>query len=724
MRSAKPPEKTNRTIQAVSIAVLVALLGIAVTGLATDYTGPGEILDGTTFGVPSPHIGDQGVYLRWDAPTGTFLGPEEDPASFFFEWLEPQQTIAWNLDHRWTHNLRLVGQDDAFWNLASHDETILGDWTLWFDRSSGELVATSTYDDPDPWLDPGIMQDQLKDRDSRYTRFIPDLGTLGRFMSPCLVQNPFQGATIDLSTSDGEFLEWDPFESAVRVDGRGHVFFYMPCQSSKERGLATHTLSRFEHWTLFQDNGYRYLELWSDQRDGFQQLRFREDIPYPVQFTVEEKGTGEPLVYALSGFRQGEHALPGPGPDQPSMALDFKEPPVWGIDDSGIDHPYPLNQAWDDATSLPHHEDFQSFLAENPDAQVADVRFFETDVGTHMELAWRITVEADGDIASACPSRSTTIFGPSDLPAPLETLTWAGNDCLGNPWAQALDHSIRPTVASMMQVWERLASPHGLEDEPRHYRFYWSGEREYYKIGHRYVEGNTPVEGALGYVEPQAMLQRDQMVYFDDGGNLSAIITSDFQRQTGPPGSFDEPSNASQWSVESFSATAVWGFPGARDAMTIGIFSLLLAIIYWAWPYLKAALPLFSRIDRPKVLENKRRARVAGIIDTSPGIHFSELLRRSGLARGTLQHHLQKLVETEIITKRQEGGYTTYHPTGKAGPAVSSSGRSETAKRILTALETHPDTTAAQLARELGLSRQVVHYHLRKIRPPKPSSSE
>jgi predicted transcriptional regulator len=66
-------------------------------------------------------------------------------------------------------------------------------------------------------------------------------------------------------------------------------------------------------------------------------------------------------------------------------------------------------------------------------------------------------------------------------------------------------------------------------------------------------------------------------------------------------------------------------------------------------------LPLFTRLSREKALEHPRRKAIFDYIHDHPGANFREVARNTGIAAGTVRHHLNVLRRSEVIVEHAHG---------------------------------------------------------------------
>lgn len=135
-----------------------------------------------------------------------------------------------------------------------------------------------------------------------------------------------------------------------------------------------------------------------------------------------------------------------------------------------------------------------------------------------------------------------------------------------------------------------------------------------------------------------------------------------------------------------------------------------LAIAPRRWPLAFAGL--YARLARSRLLEHPTRARIRELVEGEPGLTHNEIGRRLELERGTLEHHLAKLVKNGLLVAVPDGQLRRHYAPGSAQPAT----RAALDARILTHVRARgAPTPASEVASALGVSRQAMHYHLRRM---------
>ncbi|MES2155676.1 MAG: helix-turn-helix domain-containing protein [bacterium] len=141
-----------------------------------------------------------------------------------------------------------------------------------------------------------------------------------------------------------------------------------------------------------------------------------------------------------------------------------------------------------------------------------------------------------------------------------------------------------------------------------------------------------------------------------------------------------------------------------------------LAALIWFAKLL--GLPMFSRLRKHRALEHPVRAELLALIETNPGIHLQDLMRRSGTGSGPVRHHLAKLAEANLVTHHAAAGYTCYFPAGRFDRhrmAAAATLKAPGAQRILQAIAGPEPVTFADVHRATGLAISSVQYHVQRL---------
>ncbi|MEA3200370.1 MAG: hypothetical protein QOE90_1798 [Thermoplasmata archaeon] len=124
-----------------------------------------------------------------------------------------------------------------------------------------------------------------------------------------------------------------------------------------------------------------------------------------------------------------------------------------------------------------------------------------------------------------------------------------------------------------------------------------------------------------------------------------------------------------------------------------------------------AMLPLYTRLAKSDVLQHEVRAGVYAHVLANPGARFGELRRDLGLSNGALVFHLKVLEREGYLSAHREWTRRRYYGTGRVPPAAPAT----VADAINGLLRSAPGLPLAEVARRLGVSRQLADYHLRRL---------
>jgi predicted transcriptional regulator len=128
-------------------------------------------------------------------------------------------------------------------------------------------------------------------------------------------------------------------------------------------------------------------------------------------------------------------------------------------------------------------------------------------------------------------------------------------------------------------------------------------------------------------------------------------------------------------------------------------------------------LPLIHRIRGAQLLHNPTRRRVLDVIASNPGIHFNELMRRLGIARGQTAHHVHALKRGGFVKSATSRGYTCFFLAGE-DPRMALANRALTsakARVLLGRVQADPGAALGDLCDAGLMSRRMAHYHARHL---------
>ena len=118
-----------------------------------------------------------------------------------------------------------------------------------------------------------------------------------------------------------------------------------------------------------------------------------------------------------------------------------------------------------------------------------------------------------------------------------------------------------------------------------------------------------------------------------------------------------------------------------------------------------------------RVLEVGLRRRIYQIVKQYAGIHFREIERKSILATGSVQYHLNYLKRQGLIKIEKEGNTVRYFPKGfkTENKKIMAFLRQKSIRDIILFILTHDNCNHEQIADSIKLSPSTVSWHLKKL---------
>ncbi|HUV61925.1 MAG TPA: transcriptional regulator [Thermoplasmata archaeon] len=120
----------------------------------------------------------------------------------------------------------------------------------------------------------------------------------------------------------------------------------------------------------------------------------------------------------------------------------------------------------------------------------------------------------------------------------------------------------------------------------------------------------------------------------------------------------------------------------------------------------------------PDPLDLANRKRIFECVRDSPGLHFREIQRRTGLPIGVLEYHLNYLVQKELLTLEREDNFSRYYPGGqlsKDKQRILSVLRQEIPRGVVLYLLRYPGSTHTELLSNFTISGGTLSYHVKKL---------
>lgn len=519
---------------------------------------------------------------------------------------------------------------------------------------------------------------------------------------------------------------------------------------------------------------------------------YARDVPYPIKIVVEQvreevgsgtlkrEPTGRYLVYRLAEFERGEEPLADdPEPErvvEPSVELRPRQ--RWGPSEAGIDHPFPLSEAFREARDDAADDTLRAFLDDHPEAYTQRAAFdsriertgFDPTGGGFvssgdckgeaerwLKLRWSLMVSTgrvtDGTDAVYVtveeirpldnttleeawrdpPSRTCYEFRTDPMAAPAGTPVFAASpyvDLEGVPrWepipAEDAPDEI-PSLASVVETWKDHRSNRSADLEVNTWRFEIgcrpdcaNGTHVRVQAGYETARTTPALPGSQGNTTFESLASRIEV---DGRGRLGEVEASYHRdRRVRSDLSYNRslPTGESIRTQAQAAGIPLWGVP-ASAAFGAGLVGVVAAVLYRFWPAVKSLpfVPGYSRIGEDEALDHPTRSSIHELVADQPGIHFNAIAEHLDLERSVARHHLRKLVDCELLSQRDFEGYTCYWRPGSVDRELIEAApalKSEGARRILEVVSAAPGRSAKEVAEAAGLSEATVNYHLGRL---------
>lgn len=145
------------------------------------------------------------------------------------------------------------------------------------------------------------------------------------------------------------------------------------------------------------------------------------------------------------------------------------------------------------------------------------------------------------------------------------------------------------------------------------------------------------------------------------------------------------------------------------------------SMIAWAakkW-WLGLFVPLYSRLARSEMLDNRVRNSVYEHVKANPGAHPSRIADALGLGWGTVVYHLARLEESSLLTARAAHNRKCFFAVGgeldNEGRNAVAAMSTDKARAIVDVLRGTPGLSQKELAEKLGMSQALTSWHVKRL---------
>ncbi|UCC94152.1 MAG: winged helix-turn-helix transcriptional regulator [Thermoplasmata archaeon] len=126
-------------------------------------------------------------------------------------------------------------------------------------------------------------------------------------------------------------------------------------------------------------------------------------------------------------------------------------------------------------------------------------------------------------------------------------------------------------------------------------------------------------------------------------------------------------------------------------------------------------LPLYARIKKHEVLDNKTRLAIHGLVVENPGMHYNEIIREFDLTNGVAAYHLDVLEREGFVRSVRDGTLRRFYSSSTKVPGDHRATPDQTREHILEMVTENPGINQKTIVDELGIGRTLVGYHLKTL---------
>lgn len=134
------------------------------------------------------------------------------------------------------------------------------------------------------------------------------------------------------------------------------------------------------------------------------------------------------------------------------------------------------------------------------------------------------------------------------------------------------------------------------------------------------------------------------------------------------------------------------------------------------WSVLAFFIPLYTKLRRDKILDQRTRGLIEGYITANPGCNYTIIRDNLSLADGTLTYHLQVLEREGFVYSIREGLFRCFYPQGVPPPRRGKLHLSDVQSDIVRIVKRIPGITVGEIATAMNRRPNVISYHLKLLK--------
>lgn len=152
---------------------------------------------------------------------------------------------------------------------------------------------------------------------------------------------------------------------------------------------------------------------------------------------------------------------------------------------------------------------------------------------------------------------------------------------------------------------------------------------------------------------------------------------------------------------------------GAVSIITLLSISFAFRTEVWKYKTIPFIFPLYSRLRKEELLDQDTRSLIYQYILSNPGDNYNKIREKLKLNNGTLTYHLRTLEKEDYIKSMRDGIFKRFYPVNVKVQRVNGFGVRSVQGKMIMHMIRNPGLTQKEISTTLGISQQVVSYHLK-----------
>lgn len=226
----------------------------------------------------------------------------------------------------------------------------------------------------------------------------------------------------------------------------------------------------------------------------------------------------------------------------------------------------------------------------------------------------------------------------------------------------------------------------------------------------------------------------ERTIQFPPGGSLGVVFhlkmdegLNELTARAEVVGDYDPTNDEAHLEVRAVAAEATIdaGAVAVGFSVTTALILSALVITNEGWRFkalLLLVVPLYTRINKERTLDNFTRGRIYGYIEANPGVHLTAIGKAMGISNGCLTYHLDKLEKEGFVRSTRDGTRKFYYPKGmridlgrEVEPHPAMGILSKVQEAIIERARREPGISQRQMASAIGVSPSTVNYNIRLL---------